>query len=160
MTRGASVTRHRTLCLAIQAYFTALPARSTSLFFKMSRSIVTRASCYRKRARSICSKLTVLSPAPLSWPVPLIRIVAVWLAVAPLDMRSGSEAALARVVNVFGPARPHYAKTPRSGMLNVLRLARKESSSPATICAGTMGKHNQLYCDQPERPHVSEIKRC
>jgi len=39
----------------------------------------------------------------------VIRVEAVWLAVAPLDMRSGSEAALARVVNVFGSARPHHA---------------------------------------------------
>ncbi len=31
------------------------------------------------------------------------------LAVQPLDMRSGTEAALARVVKVFGCARPHEA---------------------------------------------------
>ena len=31
------------------------------------------------------------------------------LGVEPLDMRSGTEAALARVVNVFGAARPHHA---------------------------------------------------
>lgn len=39
----------------------------------------------------------------------MIRIEAVWLAVQPLDMRMGAEAALARVVNVFGAARPHHA---------------------------------------------------
>ena len=39
----------------------------------------------------------------------MIRIDAVWLGVEPLDMRSGTEAALARVVNVFGAARPHHA---------------------------------------------------
>jgi transposase len=39
----------------------------------------------------------------------MIKIEAVWLAVAPLDMRAGTEAALARVVNVFGSARPHHA---------------------------------------------------
>ena len=32
-----------------------------------------------------------------------------WLAVEPLDMRSGTEAALARVVRVFGAAHPHHA---------------------------------------------------
>jgi len=31
------------------------------------------------------------------------------MAVEPLDMRAGSEAALARVVNVFGSARPYHA---------------------------------------------------
>ena len=39
----------------------------------------------------------------------MIRIDAVWLAVQPLDMRAGTEAALARVVAVFGAARPHHA---------------------------------------------------
>ena len=39
----------------------------------------------------------------------MIRIDAVWLAVNPLDMRLGTEAALARVVNVFGAAHPHHA---------------------------------------------------
>ena len=39
----------------------------------------------------------------------MIRVDAVWLAVEPLDMRAGTEAALARVVHVFGAARPHHA---------------------------------------------------
>ncbi len=39
----------------------------------------------------------------------MIRIDAVWLAVEPVDMRAGTEAALARVVNVFGAAHPHHA---------------------------------------------------
>jgi transposase len=39
----------------------------------------------------------------------VIRIDAVWLAVQPLDMRAGTESALARVVQVFGAARPHHA---------------------------------------------------
>jgi len=39
----------------------------------------------------------------------VIRVDAVWLAVQPLDMRAGTEAALARVVNVFGAAKPHHA---------------------------------------------------
>ena len=39
----------------------------------------------------------------------MIRVEAVWLAVEPLDMRAGTESALARVVNVFGAAHPHHA---------------------------------------------------
>lgn len=39
----------------------------------------------------------------------MIRVDAVWLAVEPLDMRAGTESALARVVKVFGAARPHHA---------------------------------------------------
>jgi len=39
----------------------------------------------------------------------VIRVDSVWLAVEPLDMRAGTESALARVVTVFGEARPHHA---------------------------------------------------
>lgn len=39
----------------------------------------------------------------------VIRIDAVWLASEPLDMRSGTDAALRRIVQVFGAARPHHA---------------------------------------------------
>ena len=39
----------------------------------------------------------------------MIGIDAVWLAVEPLDMRAGTEAALARVVRVFGEAHAHHA---------------------------------------------------
>jgi transposase len=39
----------------------------------------------------------------------MIRIEAVWMSTAPLDMRAGTDTALARVVAVFGAARPHHA---------------------------------------------------
>jgi transposase len=39
----------------------------------------------------------------------VIRVDALWLAVEPLDLRAGTEAALARVVTVFGSAKPHNA---------------------------------------------------
>ena len=39
----------------------------------------------------------------------MIRIEAAWLATAPLDMRAGTDTALARVVAVFGSAHPHHA---------------------------------------------------
>ena len=39
----------------------------------------------------------------------MVKVEAMWMAVEPLDMRSGTEAALARVVTVFGAARPHHA---------------------------------------------------
>ena len=51
-----------------------------------------------------------LLPAPMAArDAELIRIDAVWLAVEPLDMRAGTETALARVVQVFGGAKPHHA---------------------------------------------------
>ena len=39
----------------------------------------------------------------------MIRIDAVWLATEPMDMRAGTDTALARVVAVFGAAQPHTA---------------------------------------------------
>jgi len=39
----------------------------------------------------------------------VIRVEAIWLSVAPLDMRAGFDTALARVVAVFGAAQPHQA---------------------------------------------------
>ena len=39
----------------------------------------------------------------------MIRIDAVWLATVPMDMRAGTDTALARVVQVFGAAHPHTA---------------------------------------------------
>ena len=39
----------------------------------------------------------------------MIRIDAVWLATAPMDMRGGADSALARVVGVFGAAHAHTA---------------------------------------------------
>ena len=43
------------------------------------------------------------------WLVKVIRIEAIWLATEPLDMRAGTDTALARVIKVFGAARPHHA---------------------------------------------------
>ena len=39
----------------------------------------------------------------------MIKIEAIWLSTEPLDMRAGTDTALARVVTVFGAARPHHA---------------------------------------------------
>ena len=41
--------------------------------------------------------------------LPTIRIDAIWLATAPMDMRAGVDSALARVISVFGAAHPHSA---------------------------------------------------
>lgn len=39
----------------------------------------------------------------------MIHIDAAWLATCPLDMRAGTDTALARVIAVFGAAHPHHA---------------------------------------------------
>ena len=39
----------------------------------------------------------------------MIRIDSIWLATEPMDMRAGTDTAMARVVAVFGAAQPHCA---------------------------------------------------
>jgi hypothetical protein len=38
----------------------------------------------------------------------MFRIDFIWLATEPMDMRAGTETALARVIAVFGAAKPWY----------------------------------------------------
>ena len=39
----------------------------------------------------------------------MIRIDSIWLATEPMDMRAGTDTAMARVISVFGAAQPHCA---------------------------------------------------
>jgi transposase len=39
----------------------------------------------------------------------MIRTDAVWMSIVPTDMRAGTDTLLAKVVEVFGEARPHHA---------------------------------------------------
>lgn len=39
----------------------------------------------------------------------MIHIDAIWLATEPMDMRAGTDTAMARVISVFGAAQPHCA---------------------------------------------------
>jgi len=39
----------------------------------------------------------------------MIRVDTIWLATEPMDMRAGPDTALARVIRVFGEAKPHHA---------------------------------------------------
>ena len=57
----------------------------------------------------------------------MIRVDAVWLAVQPLDMRSGTESALGRVVASFGAAHPHQA---------YVFLNRRGDRLKALVCDG------------------------
>jgi transposase len=70
----------------------------------------------------MCSLATRLAP--------MIRIDALWLSTEPLDMRAGTETALARVVAVFGAARPHHAylfANRRANRMKVLAARRLNS---------------------------------
>ena len=81
----------------------------------------------------------------------VIRIEAVWLAVEPLDMRAGTETALARVVRVFGAVRPHHAylfANRRANRLKVLVhdgigvwLAARRLNQGRFVWSGGSGTH-------------------
>jgi hypothetical protein len=59
----------------------------------------------------------------------VIRVEALWLSTAPLDMRAGMDTALARVVAVFGAARPHHAYCFANR-----RAEQTTFSIPITVC--------------------------
>lgn len=52
----------------------------------------------------------------------MIRVDAAWMSTQPLDMRAGPETALARVVQVFGAARPHHAYLFANARANRLKV--------------------------------------
>lgn len=52
----------------------------------------------------------------------MIRIDAAWLATAPLDMRSGTDTALARVIATFGAAQAHHAYVFANQRANRLKI--------------------------------------
>jgi transposase len=54
--------------------------------------------------------------------IAVIRIDAAWLATAPLDMRAGTDSALARVITVFGAAQPHHAYVFANKRANRLKI--------------------------------------
>ena len=52
----------------------------------------------------------------------MIRIDAVWLAIEPVDMRSGAERLLASVVKVFGAAQAHHGYLFANARSNRIKL--------------------------------------
>lgn len=64
----------------------------------------------------------------------MIRVEAVWLCTVPVDMRAGTDTTLARVVQVFGSARPHHAYVFANGSPHV-GCTRADSSGQAAAAA-------------------------
>jgi hypothetical protein len=68
----------------------------------------------------------------------MIRIDAAWLATAPLDMRAGTDTALARVITTFGAAHPHYAyvfANQRAGCIRASSPARRRVRKVRTVAS-------------------------
>ena len=84
----------------------------------------------------------------------MIRIDSIWLATEPMDMRAGTETALARVVAVFGAAKPHCA------YLFANRRANR-AHHPAVVranAAGTPRRRSSLAETINPLPPINEDK--
>jgi transposase len=64
----------------------------------------------------------------------LIRIDAAWLATAPLDMRAGTNSALARAIAVFGAAHPHHAYLFANKRANRLKILVHDGIGIWLVC--------------------------
>jgi hypothetical protein len=53
----------------------------------------------------------------------VIRVDTIWLGLEPLNMRAGTESALARVVSAFGAARPHHGYVFLNRRLHIVSFA-------------------------------------
>jgi len=52
----------------------------------------------------------------------VIRIDAIWFATEPMDKRAGTETALARVIAIFGEAKPHCAYLFANRLVNRMKV--------------------------------------
>ena len=84
----------------------------------------------------------------------MIRIDAVWLAVEPLDMRAGTETALARVVRVFGAARAHHAYLFANRRGNRLKVLVPDGIG-IWLCARRLHQGRFIWATADAAPHVA-----
>jgi transposase len=83
----------------------------------------------------------------------VIRIDAVWLAVEPLDMRAGTETALARVVRVFGEARAHHAYLFANRRSNRIKLLVHDGIG-IWLCARRLHQGRFTWTDAESGPRL------
>ena len=84
----------------------------------------------------------------------MIRIDAVWLAVEPLDMRAGTETALARVIRVFGEARAHHAYLFANRRANRMKVLVHDGIG-IWLCARRLHQGSFTWATPGSNPSVS-----
>ena len=84
----------------------------------------------------------------------MIRIDAVWLALEPLDMRAGTETALARVVRVFGEAQAHHAYVFVNRRSNRLKILVHDGIG-IWLCARRLHQGRFIWASADAGPQVS-----
>ncbi|MCO6057982.1 IS66 family insertion sequence element accessory protein TnpB [Pseudomonas sp. MOB-449] len=83
----------------------------------------------------------------------MIRIDAIWLATEPMDMRAGTDIALARVV-VFGAAKPHCAYLFANRHANRMKVLVHDGDG---IWLAARRLHRGRFC-WPGLRHGSEVE--
>ncbi|HHM4870126.1 TPA: IS66 family insertion sequence element accessory protein TnpB [Pseudomonas aeruginosa] len=83
----------------------------------------------------------------------VIRVDAIWLATEPLDMRAGTETALARVVVVFGAARPHHAYCFANRRANRMKVLVHDGIG-VWLAARRLNRGKFVWVDAMRGPHV------
>ena len=72
----------------------------------------------------------------------MIRIDSIWLATEPMDMRAGTETALARGIAVFGAAQPHCAYLFANRRANRMKVLVHASQRQTDVGRdGTQARH-------------------
>jgi transposase len=84
----------------------------------------------------------------------MIRIDTVWLATEPLDMRAGTETALARVVAVFGSARPHQAYCFANRRATRMKVLVHDGIG-VWLAARRLNRGKFVWADTVRGPHVT-----
>jgi len=84
----------------------------------------------------------------------VIRIDAVWLAVEPIDMRAGTETALARVVRVFGEARAHHAYLFANRRCNRIKVLVHDGIG-IWLCARRLHQGRFIWASAASAPHLT-----
>ena len=82
-----------------------------------------------------------------------MRIDAVWLAVEPLDMRAGTETALARVICVFGEARVHHAYLFANRRANRIKLLLQDGFG-IWLCARRLHEGRFMWASTGTESHL------
>lgn len=83
----------------------------------------------------------------------MIRIDQIWLAVEPMDMRAGAGTALARVVAVFGAARPHHAYCFANRRANRMKVLVHDGIG-IWLAARRLNRGKFIWADAVQGPHV------
>ena len=83
-----------------------------------------------------------------------MRVDAVWLAVVPMDMRAGTETALARVIRVFGEARAHHAYLFTNRRTNRLKLLLHDGIG-IWLCARRLHQGRFVWANAGSEPRLT-----